>query len=125
MALLKEKVTQIHHWTDKTFSFKTTRDKGFRFKNGEFAMIGLEIEGKPLLRAYSVVSPNHEYHLEPKQQHASTVVCDCDLCSATCSLCTNSIHRIGNKTIFIVEIRLLVLRLDTNDHIRPATLSRT
>ena len=60
MALLKEKVTQIHHWTDKTFSFKTTRDKGFRFKNGEFAMIGLEIEGKPLLRAYSVVSPNHE-----------------------------------------------------------------
>ena len=63
MALLKEKVTQIHHWTDKTFSFKTTRDKGFRFKNGEFAMIGLEIEGKPLLRAYSVVSPNHEDHL--------------------------------------------------------------
>ena len=64
MALLKEKVTEIHHWTDKTFSFKTTRDKGFRFKNGEFAMIGLEIEGKPLLRAYSVVSPNHEDHLE-------------------------------------------------------------
>ena len=64
MALLKEKVTEIHHWTDKTFSFKTTRDMSFRFKNGEFAMIGLEIEGKPLLRAYSVVSPNHEDHLE-------------------------------------------------------------
>ena len=64
MALLKEKVTEIHHWTDKTFSFKTTRDMSFRFKNGEFAMIGLEIEGKPLLRAYSVVSPNHEHHLE-------------------------------------------------------------
>ena len=64
MAILKEKVTDIHHWTDKTFSFKTTRDKGFRFKNGEFAMIGLEIEGRPLLRAYSVVSPNHEDHLE-------------------------------------------------------------
>ncbi len=64
MALLKEKVTHIHHWTDKTFSFKTTRNAGFRFKNGEFAMIGLEIEGKPLLRAYSVVSPNHEDHLE-------------------------------------------------------------
>ncbi len=64
MAILKEKVTNIHHWTDKTFSFKTTRDKGFRFKNGEFAMIGLEIEGRPLLRAYSVVSPNHEDHLE-------------------------------------------------------------
>ena len=64
MALLKEKVTEIHHWTDKTFSFKTTRNPGFRFKNGEFAMIGLEIDGKPLLRAYSVVSPNHEDHLE-------------------------------------------------------------
>ena len=64
MALLKEKVTEIHHWTDKTFSFKTTRDMSFRFKNGEFAMIGLEIGGKPLLRAYSVVSPNHEDHLE-------------------------------------------------------------
>ena len=64
MALLKEKVTEIHHWTDKTFSFKTTRDISFRFKNGEFAMIGLEIDGKPLLRAYSVVSPNHEDHLE-------------------------------------------------------------
>ena len=63
MALLKEKVTEIHHWTDKTFSFKTTRDMSFRFKNGEFAMIGLEIDGKPLLRAYSVVSPNHEDHL--------------------------------------------------------------
>ena len=37
---------------------------GFRFKNGEFAMIGLEIDEKPLLRAYSVVSPNHEDHLE-------------------------------------------------------------
>jgi len=64
MSLLKEKVTHIHHWTDKTFSFKTTRNMGFRFKNGEFAMIGLEIDGKPLLRAYSVVSPNHEDHLE-------------------------------------------------------------
>ncbi len=64
MALLKEKVTEIHHWTDKTFSFKTTRNMSFRFKNGEFAMIGLEINGKPLLRAYSVVSPNHEDYLE-------------------------------------------------------------
>ena len=64
MAILKEKVLEIHHWTEKTFSFKTTRDRAFRFKNGEFAMIGLEIDGRPLLRAYSVVSPNHEDHLE-------------------------------------------------------------
>lgn len=64
MALLKEKVLSIHHWTDKTFSFKTTRNQSFRFKNGEFAMIGLEIENKPLLRAYSVASANHQNHLE-------------------------------------------------------------
>ena len=64
MAILREKVINIHHWTDKTFSFKTTRNLSFRFKNGEFAMIGLEIDDKPLLRAYSVVSPNHEDHLE-------------------------------------------------------------
>ncbi len=64
MSILKEKILEVHHWTEKTFSFKTTRDMGFRFKNGEFAMIGLEIDNKPLLRAYSVVSPNHENHLE-------------------------------------------------------------
>ena len=64
MALLEEKVMSIHHWTDKTFSFKTTRNESFRFKNGEFAMIGLIIDNKPLLRAYSIASANHEAHLE-------------------------------------------------------------
>tara|TARA_B100000989_G_C19509558_1_gene458257 strand:- start:1164 stop:1931 length:768 start_codon:yes stop_codon:yes gene_type:complete len=64
MALLEEKVLSIHHWTDKTFSFTTTRNDSFRFKNGEFAMIGLNIDNKPLLRAYSVASANHENHLE-------------------------------------------------------------
>ena len=64
MALLKEKVTEIHHWTDKTFSFKTTRDMSFRFKNGEFAMIGMEHEGKKVMRAYSFASANHEDYLE-------------------------------------------------------------
>ena len=64
MALLSETVIDIKHWTNKTFSFKTTRNKTFRFKNGEFAMIGLEIENRPLLRAYSIASPNHEDHLE-------------------------------------------------------------
>ena len=64
MALLEEKVMSIHHWTDKTFSFKTTRNESFRFKNGEFAMIGLNIDNKPLLRAYSIASANHENHLE-------------------------------------------------------------
>ena len=53
-----ETVLSVHHWTDTLFSFTTTRDPAFRFENGQFAMIGLEIDGKPLLRAYSMVSPN-------------------------------------------------------------------
>tara|TARA_B110000977_G_scaffold82533_1_gene110252 strand:- start:10232 stop:10957 length:726 start_codon:yes stop_codon:yes gene_type:complete len=62
-----EKVTWVHHWTDKTFSFKTTRNQSFRFINGEFAMIGLkgEEEGsRPLLRAYSIASANYEDEIE-------------------------------------------------------------
>ena len=59
-----ETVTWVHHWTDKTFSFKTTRNRSFRFRNGEFAMIGLMIDDKPLLRAYSVASANYEDELE-------------------------------------------------------------
>lgn len=57
-------VTHVHHWNDGLFSFKTTRDAGFRFKNGQFVMIGLEINARPLLRAYSVASPNYAEELE-------------------------------------------------------------
>ena len=60
----QESVLSVHHWNDTLFSFKTTRNGGLRFKNGHFLMIGLEVEGKPLLRAYSVASPNYEEHLE-------------------------------------------------------------
>jgi ferredoxin--NADP+ reductase len=60
----QEQVTSVHHWNDTLFSFKTTRDAGFRFKNGYFTMIGLEHEGKPLMRAYSIASANHEEELE-------------------------------------------------------------
>ncbi|RYZ05225.1 MAG: ferredoxin--NADP reductase [Myxococcales bacterium] len=63
-ALNRETVLTVKHWNDTLFSFTTTRDQGMRFKNGHFVMIGLEVEGKPLLRAYSVVSPNYEEHLE-------------------------------------------------------------
>ncbi|EEB78217.1 Oxidoreductase NAD-binding domain protein [marine gamma proteobacterium HTCC2148] len=63
-SLLREQVTEVHHWTDSLFSFKTTRNQGFRFKNGFFTMIGLEHEGKPLMRAYSLASANHEDELE-------------------------------------------------------------
>lgn len=63
-ALHEERVLTVHHWTDRLFSFTTTRDQALRFSNGHFTMIGLPVEGKPLLRAYSIVSPNYEDHLE-------------------------------------------------------------
>ncbi len=64
-AFLKETVLSVHHWTDCLFSFTTTRDPALRFSNGNFIMIGLRLEtGKPLLRAYSIVSANYEDHLE-------------------------------------------------------------
>ena len=63
-TLMREEVTAVHHWTDRLFSFKTTRNQGFRFKNGHFTMIGLENEGKPLMRAYSMASANYEDELE-------------------------------------------------------------
>ena len=59
-----ETVLTVKHWNDTLFSFTTTRNKGLRFRNGHFLMIGLEVEGKPLVRAYSVASPNYEEHLE-------------------------------------------------------------
>jgi ferredoxin/flavodoxin---NADP+ reductase len=63
-AFNEERVLSVHHWTDKLFTFTTTRDPGLRFSNGHFTMIGLRINGKPLLRAYSIVSANYEEHLE-------------------------------------------------------------
>lgn len=59
-----ERVLSVHHWTDTLFSFVTTRDQSFRFLNGQFTMIGIEIEGKPLMRAYSMVSANYDETLE-------------------------------------------------------------
>ena len=63
-AFHEEKVLSVHHWTDKLFTFKTTRDAALRFSNGHFTMIGLRVNNKPLLRAYSIVSANYEDHLE-------------------------------------------------------------
>ena len=59
-----ERVLDVRHWNDSLFSFKTTRDPGLRFANGQFVMIGLEVGGKPLTRAYSIASPNYAEHLE-------------------------------------------------------------
>ena len=63
-AFNEEKVLSVHHWTDRLFSFTTTRDPALRFSNGHFTMIGLRVNDKPLLRAYSIVSANYEEHLE-------------------------------------------------------------
>jgi ferredoxin--NADP+ reductase len=63
-AFNEEKVLSVHHWTDKLFTFTTTRATTLRFSNGHFTMIGLRVDGKPLVRAYSIVSANYEDHLE-------------------------------------------------------------
>lgn len=62
--LHQETVLSVRHWNDTLFSFTTTRDRGLRFKNGHFLMLGLEVDGKPLMRAYSVASPNYAEYLE-------------------------------------------------------------
>jgi ferredoxin--NADP+ reductase len=59
-----ETVTQVHHWNDTLFSIKTTRRPTFTFENGQFVMLGIEVDNKPLLRAYSIASANYEDELE-------------------------------------------------------------
>jgi ferredoxin--NADP+ reductase len=63
-AFNTETVLSVRHWTDTLFSFTATRDPSFRFISGQFAMIGLEVDGRPLLRAYSMCSAHHEENLE-------------------------------------------------------------
>jgi ferredoxin/flavodoxin---NADP+ reductase len=63
-SVASEQVLAVRHWTDAYFSFTTTRDDGLRFENGQFVMIGLMVEGRPLLRAYSIASANWEEQLE-------------------------------------------------------------
>lgn len=64
ITITTETITNVHHWNDTLFSFKTTRQPTFTFENGQFVMIGLEVDGKPLLRAYSIASANYEDELE-------------------------------------------------------------
>ena len=63
-SLSTQRVLSVHHWNENLFSFRTTRDAGLRFINGQFVMLGLEQEGRPLTRAYSIASANHEEFLE-------------------------------------------------------------
>ncbi|MEL6600027.1 MAG: ferredoxin--NADP reductase [Pseudomonadota bacterium] len=58
------RVLSVQHWTDRTFSFTCERPQSFRFRSGEFAMIGLVDGEKPLLRAYSIASPSWDDTLE-------------------------------------------------------------
>lgn len=60
----RESVVSVHHWTDRLFSFRTTRAPSFRFRSGQFIMMGLEAEGRPLVRAYSLASAHYEDELE-------------------------------------------------------------
>jgi ferredoxin/flavodoxin---NADP+ reductase len=63
-AIPCEIVLSVTHWTDRLFSFTTTGDAGFRFRSGQFTMIGLEVDGRPLMRAYSVASAAYDDWLE-------------------------------------------------------------
>ena len=63
-TLASERVIDVHHWNETLFSFKTSRDQSLRFENGHFVMVGLEVDGKPLTRAYSIASANYDEYLE-------------------------------------------------------------
>ena len=63
-SLSQETVVSVKHWTDRLFSFRITRPRSFRFRSGEFIMLGLFVGGKPLLRAYSIASPAWDDELE-------------------------------------------------------------
>ncbi|MCQ8277207.1 ferredoxin--NADP reductase [Acetobacteraceae bacterium KSS8] len=90
-----ETVLTVTRWTDRLFSFTTTRDPSLRFENGQFAMIGLELDGKPLLRAYSIASANYEEQLE----FLSIMVPDGPLTSQLCKIVPGDIVLVGRKPV--------------------------
>jgi ferredoxin/flavodoxin---NADP+ reductase len=99
-----ETVLSVHHWTDRLFSFTTTRDPSLRFENGQFAMIGLELDGKPLLRAYSIASANYEDQLE----FLSIKVPEGPLTSQLCKVQPGDIVLVGRKptgTLLVDNLR--------------------
>src|SRR3546814_19248261 len=63
-SVTEESVLALRHWTDELYSFRLTRPASFRFRSGEFVMLGLMVEGKPLLRAYSIASPSWDDGLD-------------------------------------------------------------
>jgi ferredoxin--NADP+ reductase len=63
-AFYVERVMHVHHWTHELFTIRTTRGPGLRFDSGQFVMLGLVADGKPLVRAYSIASPHYADELE-------------------------------------------------------------
>ena len=63
-SVTEEKVLSVQHWTDELFSLRISRPASFRFRSGEFVMLGLMNEDKPLLRAYSIASPSWDDGLD-------------------------------------------------------------
>lgn len=63
-AFSEETIQSVKHYTDRLFSFRVTRPQSLRFRSGEFVMIGLKVDGRPLLRAYSIASPSWDEELE-------------------------------------------------------------
>lgn len=59
-----ERLLSIHRWTEKLLTFRTTRPAGFKFTAGQFARLGLEIDGEMVSRAYSITSAESEDELE-------------------------------------------------------------
>jgi ferredoxin--NADP+ reductase len=94
-AFSEERVLTVHHWTDTLFSFTTTRDPAFRFKSGQFTMIGLMVDGKPLLRAYSMVNA----HWEDQLEFLSIKVQDGPLTSRLQHILPNDTVLIGRKPV--------------------------
>jgi ferredoxin--NADP+ reductase len=92
-AYFGERVTWVHHWTDRLFSFRCTRDPAFRFRAGEFTMIGLMVAGRPLVRAYSMASPTWDDELE----FLSIKVPDGPLTSRLQHLAVGDVVLIGRK----------------------------
>lgn len=63
-GVFAEKVVSVNHYTDRLFDFRITRPASFRFRSGEFVMIGLPNAEKPVFRAYSIASPSWDEEIE-------------------------------------------------------------
>ncbi|MFW6413123.1 MAG: ferredoxin--NADP reductase [Oceanicaulis sp.] len=94
-AVSEQTVTSVKHYTDRLFAFRVTRPQSFRFRSGEFVMLGLKVDGKPLLRAYSVASPSWDEELE----FFCIKVPDGPLTSRLCDIVPGDTILLGTKSV--------------------------